>query len=215
MTREPAPRRAGATPSEPGPEGPGGDSGADDLYPPVPATAAPLPPAPRPSRRILWAIALLVAAFGWGWLASADLRETWWAAQPAHVLAPDAGGFVTGGPVSVRLVAVDDEPSVDERAPRGYAYLAVTLAVTVSDEGSRTCTVELIDADGRRFEAGAQVPSGEPWTSSLRCGVSESYPELPPTQTMLVLLPQEAQPQAIRVLHNDLPSASVIEFPLG
>jgi hypothetical protein len=166
------------------------------------------------------AIVGLVLGLGvWGWFATANAREHWWDRGNHVAVTPDAQGWASIDPVQVRLAAVEDEVTVEDgyEPPSGFTYLELTFEVTSSEtERSLGCEVEVLDAEGRLFLAGREVPGlGDEYVSELICGTSDPVEDpVPPTQSVLVLLPADAVPVSVRVDSREFPPSEFIELPL-
>lgn len=175
----------------------------------------------RPRSRRTTAIAvvgLILALAVWGWFATANAREGWWAMGDHIALTPDEQGWAGTGPVQLRLAESTDDVTVDDGSPpAGFRYLEIVLEVDSTEtESTMSCDVQVLDADGRLFLAGREVPGlGEDYVSSLTCGTSDpaEYP-VEPVQAMLVLLPEDAEPVSVRVSSTGFPPARFVELPL-
>lgn len=79
-----------------------------------------------------------------------------------------------------------------------------------------SCDVEVRDARGRLFEAGREVPRADPFVTSLRCGTSDPGEDPVPTdQSLVVLVPTDAELSSVRVVAREFPPARFIELPLA
>jgi len=163
------------------------------------------------------AVGLGVSLVVWGWFATANARDGWWAMGDHVAISPDADGWAASAPVTVRLDEVTPDASVaDGSAPAGFSYLELVFDVgSTEKESTVSCTVEVLAADGRLFLAGREVPGlGDEYVSELACGTSDpvEYP-VPERQAMLVLLPDGAEPVSVRVDSPAFPPAEFIELP--
>lgn len=71
------------------------------------------------------------------------------------------------------------------------------------------------DTQGRLFLAGREVPYADPYDSSLTCGTADPQEDpVPPSQSVLVLVPADAELVSVRVDAREFPPARFIEFPL-
>ena len=179
------------------------------------------PAPPRERRRgttVVAAVALVVSLAGWGWFASEQGREAWWAFGQNVAVEPDGTGWASIDTLSVRLEAVETVPVVDEeQPPAGFQFLALDFSV---DTGTPTdlssCEVQVRDDRGRLFLAGEEVPRADPYESSLTCGTSDPEEEPVPTaQSVLVLVPVDAELISVRVDGREFPPARFIELPLA
>lgn len=197
------------------------DGGADHPREVATVGDGALPRHDRPRSRRTTAIAvvgLIVSLLVWGWFATANAREGWWAMGDHVALTPDDEGWAGAGPVELRLTeSTDDVTVADGSPPAGFRYLELVLEVdSTEEESSLSCDVEVLAADGRLFLAGREVPGlGEDYVSSLTCGTSDpaEYP-VEPRQAMLVLLPEDAEPVSVRVSSSAFPPARFVELPL-
>lgn len=176
---------------------------------------------------IALAVGLLVSLAGWGWFASEQAREGWWALGQHVAVGPDERGWA-GDTVGIRLAGVATVPEVEEeRPPAGFTYLELDFEVAPAGPAEQeagqdapllqltTCEVQVRDEAGRLFQAGREVPSADPYESSLRCGTSDPAEDPVPTrQSLLVLLPVDAEPVSVRVDAHQFPAATFIELPL-
>lgn len=168
--------------------------------------------------RVLPAGVLAVSLAGWGWFASEGARSGWWAFGEHVAAGPDDEGWASLDTVRVRLAGVETVAEVDgERPPAGFTYLALEFEVDAgSNEALRNCDVAVRDAQGRLFLAGQEVPGGDPYTSWLECGSTDVAEDPVPTeQSLLVLVPADAEPAAVRLTAMAFPPAEFIELPLG
>lgn len=172
-------------------------------------------------RSRLWAavcaVVLIGSLAGWGWFASDQARAGWWAFGQHVAVGPDDQGVATLETLGVRLVGVEEVAEVDEeRPPSGLRYLAVDLSVSTHGASElRSCDVLLRDDRGRLFEAGAEVPREDPYVTSLTCGTTDPAEEpVPPDQSLLVLVPDDAELESVRVVTLDFPPARFLELPL-
>ena len=132
----------------------------------------------------------------------------------------------------------------EEQAPAGFEFLALDLQVetqppaeaeTDADSGAEsdaeadanadadadaprrlsTCEVQVRDEQGRLFLAGEEVPYEDPYVSSLTCGTSDPDEDpVPRNQSLLVLVPVEAELVSVRVDAMEFPPARFLELPL-
>jgi len=165
------------------------------------------------------AAGVLVLSLGWwGWFATEQARAGWWDVGQHVGIGPDARGWaqVDNLGVGVRLQGVEALAVVDEeQPPAGFAYLALDLEVVADGAPqSRSCTVQVRDARGRLFEAGREVPYADPYVSLLECGSSDPEEPVPAEQSMLVLVPVDAELVSVRVDAIDFPPARFIELPV-
>lgn len=161
--------------------------------------------------------ALVLSLGGWGWFASEQAREAWWAFGQHVAVGPDDEGWASLETVSVRLAGVDTVPVVDEEEPpAGFEFLAVELLVEPSTPTElSSCEVQVRDDQGRLFLAGEAVPRGEDYASSLTCGTSDPAEDPVPTrQSVLVLVPVDAELVSVRVDAREFPPARFLELPL-
>lgn len=202
---------------------PAPDPYAGDLEPPerrAPEAAAPSRSRMRllrPRRATAWGVAAVVLALAWAWTVSENAREHWWDGGEHVALTPSEDSWAAAGPVRVHLLGAEAVDVPGESPPDGFGYYEIVLAVTVDDVTSRSCEVEVATADGRLFLAGEEVPDGDDaYVSSLTCGTSDPSEEpVPSSESLLVLLPEDAEPVAVRVDAPDFPAASFVEFRLG
>lgn len=162
-------------------------------------------------------LALIASLVGWGWFASGQARDGWWALGQHVAVGPDDQGVATLESLGVRLLGVEEVAEVDEeQPPAGLRYLAVELSVSAEEASElRSCDVLLRDESGRLFEAGAQVPREDPYVTSLTCGTSDPAEEpVPQDQSLLVLVPEDAELDSVRVVALDFPPARFLELPL-
>lgn len=164
-------------------------------------------------------IGLLLGLAVWGFFATEDARESWWELGEHVAVTPDEAGWASVDTLQVRLASVDPEVRVEPgyEAPAGFRYLELTFEVSSSEiEQSRSCTVEVLDGEGRLFLAGREVPGlGDGYVSELSCGTSDpAENRVPASQAMLVLLPDDAEPVAVRVDSREFPPATFVELPL-
>lgn len=209
-------------PYEPGPA----PASSDDSGPAPEATdvaiAEPEHPmlAPARSRRTtaIAVVGLVVSLVVWGWFASANARDGWWANGDHIAITPDAEGWVSAAPVSLRLDEVNPDVTVEDgTAPDGFSYLELVLSVDSTEQESwLSCPVQVLAADGRLFLAGREVPGlGDDYVSELMCGTSDPVEEpVPGSQSMLVLLPDGAEPVSVRVGSSTFPPAEFVELPV-
>lgn len=161
--------------------------------------------------------ALVLSLAGWGWFASENARAGWWAFGMHVAVAPDSQGWASIDTVRVRLAGAETLPDIDgDPPPAGFAYLALDLEVEAGrSEQLSTCDVAVSDQEGRLFLAGHQVPGGDPYTSTLWCGTTDPEEDpVPPRQSMLVLVPVDADLTAVRLAATGFPPAEFIELPL-
>lgn len=166
---------------------------------------------------VFCAVVLVGSLAAWGWFASGQARDGWWALGQHVAEGPDDQGVATLDTLGVRLVGVEEVAEVDEeRPPAGLRYLAVDLSVTAPEASDLTsCEVVLRDDRGRLFEAGVEVPREDPYVTSLTCGTTDPTEEpVPQDQSLLVLVPEDAELDSVRVLARDFPPASFLELPL-
>lgn len=162
-------------------------------------------------------LALVLSLAGWGWFASENARELWWPAGQHVAVEPDEAGWATVDTVSVRLTDAQRVSAVDgNQPPGGFEYLAVDFEVVATDtESYRSCEVEVRDAQDRLFLAGREVPNGDPYSSSLTCGTSDPADDpVPENQSVLVLVPVDAELESVRVVSREFPPATFVDFPL-
>lgn len=178
-------------------------------------------------------LALLVSLAAWGWFATEQARVGWWDLGQHSAVEPDEQGWAHLESLGVRLVGVEQVTEVeDEQPPAGYAYLRVDLEVSTEparqdspgDAEDATaeetlaplgaCEVQIRDTAGRLFVAAQEVPRGEEFESSLRCGSTDPEDPVPTDQSLLVLVPDDAEPASVRVDSRDFPPATFIELPL-
>lgn len=178
-------------------------------------------PAPRHRRgRVGTAVTagvLVLSLAGWGWFASEQARAGWW--ETGHHLAeqPDEQGWASIDTLRLRLAAVETVREIGgEQPPTGFEFLAVTLEVDPDETGTlSTCVVEARDEQGRLFLAGREVPREDPYVSSLTCGTADPEEDSVPTdQSVLVLVPVDAEVSSVRVTSRDFPPARFLELPL-
>lgn len=165
---------------------------------------------------VLAAVVLVMALAGWGWFATAQARAGWWAFGEHVAIGPDARGWANTDTLSVRLTGAETMPEVaEEQPPAGFAYLAVELQVEATTPTELTrCQVEVLDRQGRLFRAGQEVPGADPYVSSLTCGSPDPEDPVPTRQSLLVLVPADAELVSVRVTALELPPARFIELPL-
>lgn len=179
------------------------------------------------SGRVVAVVGLVLSLVGWGWFASEQARTSWWVFGQHIPVGPDDQGWASIDTLSVRLVGVETAPEVDEELPpAGFAFLVVDLEVETSTEGPETerpetteplstCDVEVRDTRGRLFEAGREVPRADPYVTSLKCGTSDPDEDPVPTdQSLVVLVPADAELSSVRVDAREFPPARFIELPL-
>ncbi|TDE91631.1 hypothetical protein EXU48_15935 [Occultella glacieicola] len=199
---------SGPTPSLP-PYVPGG--GREDWMAPArePFPAAPPPLPQRRSRRataILAVVGILVLG-ALGWRVSAEARDAWWNGE-AHVPVPvDANGVAELDGLQVELTGVerldDGVSTYGDRwePPDGLVLWQVGLAVQNTNTEILSLDVLVQDTEGRRFETGSEVPYG---VDGVQDSLEVAPPEpgddpLPDVQYLLVLMPQDAEPAAVRL----------------
>ncbi len=177
--------------------------------------------APERSRvtTVVAAVALVLGLGAWGWFATEDARDGWWALGEHVAITPDDDGWVEVAPVRLRLVGAeaDVRTGPGTAPPAGFSYLELTFEVTSEEtEAYRSCEVEVLDEQGRLFLAGREVPGlGDDYVSELMCGTSDPEDDpVPSTQATLVLVPDDAVPVSVRVDSRDFPPASFVELPL-
>lgn len=162
-------------------------------------------------------VGLVVSLAGWGWFASENAREGWWAFGQHVAVEPDSQGWATVDTVSVRLTGVTEASEIDgEAPPSGFEYLVLDFDVVATEtEESRTCTVEVLDSRHRLFISGSEVPSADPFVSELLCGTSDPAEDpVPEAQSTLVLVPVDAEPVSVRVDSREFPPATFVELEL-
>lgn len=162
-------------------------------------------------------VGLVGSLAGWGWFATEQARDGWWALGQHEAVEPDAEGWASIDTLSVRLTGVDTATELDEeQPPEGYHYLLLDFEVE-APEASETgsCEVQVRDTQGRLFLAGQEVPRADPYVSSLRCGTSDPAEDPVPTdQSVVVLVPVDATPESVRVDAREFPPATFIALPL-
>lgn len=174
----------------------------------------------RGRTRVATAVAaggLVLSLAGWGWFATEQARAGWWTFGQHVALEPDDRGWAGTHPVRVRMAGVERTPAVDDvQPPAGFHYLALDLEVETDDSApASTCEVQVRDDQGRLFLAGREVPGGEPYVSWLTCGTSDPEADpVPARQSLLVLVPTDAELVSLRVDARELPPARFIELPL-
>ncbi|WP_109472479.1 hypothetical protein [Ornithinimicrobium cavernae] len=173
----------------------------------------------RPARRgttVVAVIALLLSLAGWGWFATEAARTGWWTFGEHVAVGPEEQGWASIDTLSVRLTSAGRAVGLEEEPPAGYVFLALDLQVESTEtELFRMCDVEVRDAQGRLFRAGREVPSTDPYESSLTCGTSDPEEDpVPTTASMLVLVPVDAELTSLRVVSREFPPARFIELPL-
>ena len=162
-------------------------------------------------------LGLVISLAGWGWFASGNAREGWWAFGQHVAIEPDAQGWATVETVRVRLTGAETATEIDgEAPPAGFTYLELDFAVESTEtEAWRTCTVQVRDAEGRLFESGREVPRSDPYLTELTCGTDDPDEDPVPTaQSVLVLVPVDAEPVSVRVDSREFPDATFVEIPL-
>ena len=171
---------------------------------------------------------LVLSLGGWGWFASVQAREGWWAFGQHVAVVPHEGGWAGVDSLGIRLAGVATVPEVEEeRPPAGFTYLELDCEVDPAGPAEQeagqespllqlsTCEVQVRDELGRLFRAGREVPRSDRHESSLRCGTSDPAQDPVPTrQSLLVLLPVDAVPASVRVDAQQFPPATFIELPL-
>lgn len=162
------------------------------------------------------AAVLVLALAGWGWFATEQARAGWWTFGEHVAVGPEGQGWASTDALSLRLAGVETVPEVDEeRPPAGFTYLAVELQVDATTPTELTrCTVQVLDRQGRLFRAGQEVPGADPYASSLTCGSSDPEDPVPTRQSLLVLVPADAELVSVRVGALEFPPARFIELPL-
>ncbi|USQ80357.1 hypothetical protein NF556_01450 [Ornithinimicrobium faecis] len=166
---------------------------------------------------IVAAVVLVLSLSGWGWFASEQAREAWWAFGQNVAVGPDGQGWASLDTVSVRLDGADTVPIVDEEAPPdGFEFLALDFTVDAATPTElSTCEVQVRDTQGRLFLAGAEVPRDDAFDSSLMCGTSDPEEDpVPASQSVLVLVPVDAALDSVRVDAREFPPAEFIELPV-
>lgn len=167
--------------------------------------------------RVLPAGVLVLSLAGWGWFASEGARDGWWAFGQHVAVGPDDEGWASLDTVRVRLAGAETLSDIDgDRPPAGFAYLALDLEVEAgSNEQLSNCDVAVRDEQGRLFLAGEEVPGGDPYTSWLQCGSTDAASDPVPTkQSVLVLVPVDADLTSVRLTAIAFPPAEFIELPL-
>lgn len=169
---------------------------------------------------IVATLVLLASLAGWGWFATEQAREGWWTLGEHVAVAPDAQGWATVDTLRVRLDGAEPVAVVEEEeAPAGFTYLALDFRVEAPTQGPlklSTCEVQARDEQGRLFLAGEEVPRADPYESSLMCGTSDPDEDpVPGRQSVLVLVPDDAQLVSVRVDAREFPAARFIELPLS
>lgn len=183
----------------------------------------------RPVRTVIALSALVLSLGGWGWLASEQGREGWWAFGQHAAVTPGDQGWADLGTLSVRVAGSETLLEVDEvQPPAGFTFLALDLEVRAEEAGEEaaeetaeeaselsSCEVQVRDSRGRLFLAGQEVPRDDAYVTSLTCGTSDPQEEpVPATQSLLVLVPLEAELISVRVDAREFPPARFIELPL-
>ncbi|GAB2603931.1 hypothetical protein [Pseudactinotalea suaedae] len=190
-----------------------------------PSSAPPGPPSGLanergPRRRVASTAAVLAlvgSLAGWGWFASENAREGWWEFGRHVAVEPGDDGWADVDTLSVRLTAADTATTIDGvEPPAGFEYLVLAFDVEATEvELYRSCTVEVLDTQGREFLAGREVPNGDPYTSELMCGTSDPEEDpVPGAQSVLVLVPTGAEPVSVRIDSREFPPATFVELPL-
>ncbi len=195
------------------------------LGPGAVSTASSTTIAPRRSRRLArvgTAIALVLGLAGTAWFATDYLRNAWLQNQPVSATVPDASGTATLDGLSVSLVEAVDLgqsptlPGSDWRPPTGFHAWRVTLASESTNADLSSCDVVLIDDRAREFKANVFVDSFvEGYEFSYSCGVPEPDDDVGPEQALLVLVPEDADLQVVRITNRSVFGPSYIELPLG
>jgi hypothetical protein len=203
------------------PQRPADPYGATEQEPrPPEADASGLATQPPPHGRVVSTaavVALVGSLAGWGWFASENAREGWWTHGQHVAVEPDDEGWATIDTVGVRLTGSELASVIDGVGPpTGFEYLVLDFEVTAQEtEQFRSCTVEVLDTQGRSFLAGREVPNGDPYTSDLMCGTSDPADDpVPGDQSTLVLVPVGAELVSVRIDSREFPSATFVEIPL-
>lgn len=162
------------------------------------------------------AAVLVLALAGWGWFATEQARAGWWTFGAHIAVGPDSQGWAGTDTLSLRLAAVETVAEVDEeQPPAGFTYLTLELEVDAATPTELTrCEVQVLDQQGRLFLAGQEVPGADPYVSSLTCGSSDPEDPVEARQSMLVLVPSDAELVSVRVGALEFPPARFIELPL-
>ncbi|QOR71262.1 hypothetical protein IM660_02860 [Ruania alkalisoli] len=158
---------------------------------------------PRGRRRTLvLTLVALISLIALGWQVTRDARESWWPSGPHAALG--AGESLDG--VQVELVAIEPAARVLEwdtvwSPPEGFQPWRISLAVTTTQDEYSFVTTLVESADGRLFEAGQNVPlSSDDYEWSLSVSAPEPGEDpIPEVQHLLVLLPEDAEPAAVRI----------------
>lgn len=175
----------------------------------------------EPRRRIASTVsilALVVSLAGWGWLATTNARDGWWSLGQHVAVEPADDGWASVDTLSVRLTGTEVVDSVDDtEPPAGFRFLVLDLEVRSTEiENSRSCTIEVMDNEGRLFLAGQEVPYADPYVSDLICGTSDPGEDpVPGDQSTLVLVPADAELVSVRISSAEFPAATFVELPLS
>ncbi|UFU03704.1 hypothetical protein LQF12_03600 [Ruania suaedae] len=152
-----------------------------------------------PRLLVLVAVLALVAL---GWQVTREARVNWWPTGPHEAIGP--GEDFAG--VQVELVGLEPAGRVTEwdtpwSPPEGFEAWRTSLAVTTTQEELVSMEVLVETADGRQFAAGEHVPfSADGYEWSLSVAVPEEGEDpIPEVQHLLVLLPADAEPAAVRI----------------
>ena len=205
------------------PPDPYGSVGQEPVPPPSSSTEQPrsgLTHERDPRRRIASTVSVLglvISLAGWGWLATTNARDGWWALGQHVAVEPADDGWATVDTLSVRLTGTEMVDSVDDtEPPAGFRFLVLDLEVSSTEtEMSRSCTIEVMDTEGRLFLAGREVPYADPYVPDLTCGTSDPREDpVPEDQSTLVLVPTDAELVSVRIGSREFPAATFIELSL-
>lgn len=154
-------------------------------------------------RNLIVAPVMVLVLGALGWALSGPARDVWWAGHPRvpHTADPSAGdGWTTIDDIGVRLAEFDVAPPVDDDVPAGFTAWRATIEVRTEGSESRYCDAELEDTEGKRYASGSSyLPRYDDVSFAIECGTGEE-----PSATTYFLLPDDAEPRAVRLSGNDL-----------
>ncbi|SEE89645.1 hypothetical protein [Ruania alba] len=155
-----------------------------------------------PRRALAIAVVGVLTTVAFGWRVSEQARETWW---PSGAHAAVGPGEDFGG-IQVELDGIEPAGQVVDwdgpwTPPAGFRAWRVSLAVTTRQSDFSSVEVLVEDTQGRQFAAGENVPfdpEGYEWSLAVTVPESGDDP-IPEVQHLLVLLPADAEPAAVRI----------------
>ncbi|UFU07061.1 hypothetical protein [Ruania halotolerans] len=143
---------------------------------------------------------LTLAAFGWR--VSEQARESWWPSSAHEALGPgeDFGG------IQVELAGLEPAGQIADwngpwEPPAGFQAWKISLAVATTQSEFSSVEVLVEDGQGRQYLATENVPwdvEGYEWSLTVAIPEEDDDP-IPGVQHLLVLLPADAEPAAVRI----------------